>query len=60
MTGTQIKSLMRKNHITIRDLASRMQITMKRVRIVRERGITNGNVIRDWVEAITGTDPGQN
>jgi len=58
MSGKQIQSLMRKHHVTIAALSNRMQITQKRIREVRERGLTDPNVVRDWVQGITGTDPG--
>jgi hypothetical protein len=39
-------------------LAQRMDIPMTRVRYRRRQGIAEWNIIRDWVEAITGMDPG--
>lgn len=59
MDGREVKRLMRVHHVTIRELRERMGITMKRIRHVRERGLTDRNVIRDWVQGITGTDPGE-
>ena len=58
MNGNHVRWLMRTNNVTIRELAARMDITIKRVRYVRERGVTEPHVIRDWLEAITGRDPG--
>ena len=52
-----IRQIMRVHKVTIRELAARMDITIKRVRRVREHGLTEPHVIRDWVEAITGRDP---
>jgi hypothetical protein len=49
---------MRKHHVTIASLSNRMQITQKRIREVRERGLIDANVFRDWVQGITATDPG--
>jgi hypothetical protein len=49
---------MRVNRVTIRELAKRMQITQKRIRQIREIGLDDRHTIRDWVEAITGQDPG--
>lgn len=43
---------MRQHRITIRALAKRMNITMKRVREVRDMGIEGPHLVRDWVEAI--------
>jgi len=58
LSGREIIKLMRQNHVTIRELSSRMQITMKRIREVRRDGLCHPGVIRDWVEHITGEDPG--
>jgi hypothetical protein len=58
MSGKQIQSLMRQHHVTIAALSKRMQVTQKRIREVRERGLTDPNVVRDWVQGIIGTDPG--
>jgi hypothetical protein len=49
---------MRRHHVTIRELSARMDITMKRIREVRRAGLHDPNAIRDWIEAITGQDPG--
>ena len=57
-TGRQIVSLMRSNRVTIRELSRRMGFTQKHVRSVRDRGLNSAGAIRDWVEAITGEDPG--
>ena len=58
MTDKQIRHLMQTNNVTIRSLAPRMDITIKRVRQVRKHGLTDPHFIRDWFEAITGRDPG--
>ncbi len=58
MTGAEITSLMRRHKVTIRELKARTGITMKRIRQVRERGLGCRHAKRDWIEAITGTDPG--
>jgi len=58
MNGKQIINLMRINKITIRQLAARMGITIKRIREVRKSGITHLYTIRDWKQGITGVDPG--
>ena len=52
MTGKQISYLMRVNNVTIRALARKMAITLKRVRHVRQHGLTSPHFIRDWTEAI--------
>jgi hypothetical protein len=58
ITGKEVTSLMRRNGKTIRGLSFAMGITQKRIREVRENGLDERNAIRDWVEAITGSDPG--
>ncbi len=58
LNGRDIRTLMRRHRVTIRALAQRLDIPMTRVRSRRLQGIEEWNVIRDWVEAITGTDPG--
>jgi transcriptional regulator with XRE-family HTH domain len=60
MEGKEVKRLMRKNRVTIRELSQRMGITMKRIRQIRNGvGLEGRELMRDWVEGITGTDPGQ-
>jgi hypothetical protein len=54
ISGLNIRRLMRVHHLTIRMLATRMNITMKRVRAVRQDGITGECMCLDWYEAITG------
>ena len=49
---------MRVHKVTIRELSRRMQITMKRIREIRELGLDDRYAIRDWIEGITGDDPG--
>ena len=58
MSGERIISLMRRYRVTIRSLSKRTGITMKRIRNVREEGLADAHSIRDWIEAITGDDPG--
>ena len=58
MTGTQLVRLMRTHRVTIRELKRRTSITLKRIRKVRETGLTDAATIRDWIQAITGNDPG--
>ena len=58
LEGKEPVRLMRVNEVTIRELARRMQITQKGIRAIREIGLDDRNSIRDWVEAITGEDPG--
>jgi hypothetical protein len=59
LTGIQVKRLMRRNGVTVEELAKKMQIPMNRVRKVRAEGLSSGwPHARDWIEAITGWDPG--
>jgi hypothetical protein len=58
LSGRKLKKLMRQHKITIADLKARTGITMKRIREVQKSGLTDRNAARDWVQAITGTDPG--
>lgn len=48
-----VKRLMRQNRKTIRSLATQMNITMTRVRRVREEGVEGQEYCRDWLEALT-------
>jgi hypothetical protein len=58
MDGPEVRRLMRTHGTTIRDLSARTGITMKRIREIRECGTRSPHVTRDWVQAITGRDPG--
>jgi hypothetical protein len=58
IAGEAISRLMRKHKVTIRELAERTGITMKRIRQVRAIGLEDRLAIRDWIEAIVGSDPG--
>jgi hypothetical protein len=58
LTGDEIVTLMRRHKMTIAMLAFRLGTSEKRVRNIREHGLTNALAVRDWIEAITGNDPG--
>ncbi len=58
LSGHDMRRLMRRHQVTIRALAARLDIPMTRVRYRRLYGIDEWTIIRDWVEAITGVDPG--
>ena len=58
LSGRDLRTLMRRHRVTIRMLAQRMDIPMTRIRACRTHGLTDWNVMRDWVEAMTGVDPG--
>ena len=59
LEGAEVRRLMRVHKVRIRELSRRMQITMKRIREIREIGLDERYAIRDWLEAITGVDPGE-
>ena len=58
ITGPTLCRLMRRRRMMIRTLAQRLGVPMTRVRLRRQQGITDRHVARDWIEAITGQDPG--
>ncbi len=58
LTGAEIVSLMRKHKVTIEQLAFRLGTSQKRVRTIREKGLTCNLAVRDWIQAITMEDPG--
>ena len=58
LSGAEVVRLMRAHGMTVAQLARRMNIPQTRVREIRDRGIVGGEFVRDWREAITGTDPG--
>ena len=59
LTGSKLVDLMRDHNLTIAELAFRLGSTQKRVRQIRETGLHDPNVIRDWIEAVKGQDPGR-
>jgi hypothetical protein len=48
VSGADIRRLMRRNHVTIRELTKWFHITLKRVRYVRENGSETYLVYCDW------------
>ena len=58
LEGKAIASLMRKTRTTIKELSQRMGIPMKRIRQVRSEGLEDRQAIRDWLQGISGEDPG--
>lgn len=56
LTGKQVCSMMRKHGHTIRGLATKYQITQKRVRTVRAEGVT-GFIAAEWIFMLTGSWP---
>jgi hypothetical protein len=58
LTGPLLCRLMRRHRVTIPALAQRMQIPQTRIRHIRVHGLADRHAARDWLEAITGQDPG--
>jgi hypothetical protein len=58
LSGADVVFLMRKHRMTIELFASKLGTTQKRVRKLRGIGIADPLTVRDWIQAITGTDPG--
>jgi hypothetical protein len=56
LSGNSIVDLMRKHKKTIRQIAERNSITMKRVREVREKGV-EVFIAENWLFIITGMWP---
>lgn len=53
LTGPQVRQLMRKHKITIREFAKKFNLTLKRIRTVRVKGV-NGFAASEWHYLITG------
>ena len=53
LSATTVRRLMRANRKTIRGLATRWNLTMKRVRQVRHQGVKGEPFVRDWLEMLT-------
>ncbi len=58
LAGSDVVRLMRRSEVTIDQLAFRLGVPPSRVRHVRRQGLQDSLVVRDWLEAITGEDPG--
>ena len=58
LAGDEVVSLMRRHKKSIEGLSFRIGISQKRLREVREKGLHDPYVVRDWIEAITGEDVG--
>lgn len=52
LNGSAIRSMMRSRGLTIRALASAMNITQERVRQVRKDGVRGHAFVIDWLEAL--------
>lgn len=49
---------MRCYRVGIRALAQRLDVPMRRVRRVRAEGVQGEAYVRDWIQGVTGLDPG--
>ena len=49
---------MRCYHVGIRELAQKLDVPIRRVRQVRAEGVQGEAYVRDWIQAVTGLDPG--
>lgn len=58
LSGKEVVSLMRRHQKTIAGLSFAMNITQQRIRQVRVKGLADRNAVRDWLQFITGEDPG--
>ena len=58
LSGKEVTTLMRKHKVNIDSMAFRLGTSQKRVRQIRDSGLADVLAIRDWIQAITGTDPG--
>ena len=58
LSGPGIVRLMRQYRVTIAQLSERTGLTQVRIRFARRHGLRDRNAARDWVQAITGADPG--
>ncbi len=58
LSGVEVIRLMRKHKVTIESLAFRLGTTQKRVRKIRNTKLDDPLAVRDWIQAITGEDPG--
>lgn len=58
LSGEDVCRLMRKHKKTIKQLSFMLGITCKRIRQVRDSGLDDPLAVRDWLEKITGEDPG--
>ena len=53
LSAATVRRLMRANRKTIRGLATRWNLTLKRVRQVRHQGVKGEAFVRDWLEMLT-------
>ncbi|MGH8644349.1 MAG: hypothetical protein ACREX4_07790, partial [Gammaproteobacteria bacterium] len=58
LQGSRIETLMRCYRVGIRELAKRLVVPMRRVRQVRGEGVQGEAYVRDWIQGVTGLDPG--
>ncbi len=52
LTGIEICRWMRRNKLTVREVARRGNLTLKRVREVRRKGVSGTHYVQDWNELL--------
>lgn len=52
----ELAAYMRRERVTIADLARRLDVSRARVRRVRDEGVEGAGFVRDWLEGVTGLD----
>lgn len=57
LPAASVRRWMRAYGVTIRELAARMDVTLRRIRQGRLEGLSGREVVRDWIKAISGEDP---
>jgi hypothetical protein len=58
LSGVELTKLMRRHRKTIGELSFRLGISQKRIRQLRDQGLSDPYAVRDWLEAIVGDDVG--
>jgi hypothetical protein len=58
LDGPALCRLMRVHQCPMRTLSARLGIPQTRIRLRRAQGISDPHVARDWMQAVTGNDPG--
>lgn len=54
LSAQTIRHLMLTHHLTIRGIARQWNLSLKRVRQVRQCGVQGNAFVQDWIEILTG------